>query len=325
MAASMSALVLETPRYPELNLLVYDSNGHLLAALEIPTTQQAQYITEEMLCRYCWLVFIFPNQNEWAIYKLQANNTPDTTALQHDSASLVSPGNYVVLDLNHAPITIDLTPNYAPRRVRTQSADSQSQGQREWSRLQNKFRDSLRTRDAACAITGPNAIASRRSPFRGLEATHIFPVSKVDEWRRNQYRRYITDTRPSSEIGESGLYSPQNGLLLRSDIHIHFDAFEIGIDADADYKIIVFVPDTTGIGGTRLRNSALSGTLRVSANLLRWHLRMCLYKHLKANAEPQTEWEEDLGEDPMGEILSQPDAAERMEVELFTRLGELIE
>ena len=51
---------------------------------------------------------------------------------------------------------------------------------------------------------------------------------------------------------------------------------------------------------------------------------MCLYKSLKVNAEPQTVWEEDLGEDPMGEILSQPDAAERMEVELFTRLGELI-
>ncbi|KAF9248463.1 hypothetical protein DTO013E5_6248 [Penicillium roqueforti] len=187
MTAAMPALVLETPRY----LQIYDSDGHLLAALEIPTVQQARYISEEMLCRYL-------------------------------------------------PI-----PN--PR--------------------QNKFRNSLRTRDAACAITGPNAIASRRSPFRGLEATHVFP---------------------------------------------------------ADYKIIVFVTDTTGIGGTRLRNSALSGTLRVSANLLRWHLRMCLYKSLKVNAEPQTVWEEDLGEDPMGEILSQPDAAERMEVELFTRLGELI-
>lgn len=62
----------------------------------------------------------------------------------------------------------------------------------------------------------------------------------------------------------------------------------------------------------------------MSADLLRWHLRMCLYNNLKANSEPQTVWEEDLGEDPMGEILSQPDAAERMEVELFTRLGELI-
>lgn len=62
----------------------------------------------------------------------------------------------------------------------------------------------------------------------------------------------------------------------------------------------------------------------MSPDLLRWHLRMCLYNNLKANAEPMPMWEEDLEEDPMGSILMQPDAAERMEVELFTRLGGLI-
>jgi hypothetical protein len=51
---------------------------------------------------------------------------------------------------------------------------------------------------------------------------------------------------------------------------------------------------------------------------------MCLYENLKANTERQALWEEDLGEDPMSTILRQPDAAERMEVELFTRLGGLI-
>lgn len=48
---------------------------------------------------------------------------------------------------------------------------------------------------------------------------------------------------------------------------------------------------------------------------------MCLYKNMKANAEPHNVWEEDLGSDDMETILSQPDAVERMEVELFTRLG----
>ena len=78
------------------------------------------------------------------------------------------------------------------------------------------------------------------------------------------------------------------------------------------------------MGGTRLRHTARSGVDRVSHELLRWHLRMCLYKNLKANAEPRAIWDEDLGEDPMGSILRQSDAAERMEVELFTRLGGLI-
>lgn len=51
---------------------------------------------------------------------------------------------------------------------------------------------------------------------------------------------------------------------------------------------------------------------------------MCVYWNFKASAEPQMPWEDDLVEDDIGEILEQPDAAERMEVELYTRLGELI-
>lgn len=51
---------------------------------------------------------------------------------------------------------------------------------------------------------------------------------------------------------------------------------------------------------------------------------MCVYRNMKANAEPLPVWEEDLGGDDIGQILEQPDAAERMEVELFTRLGGLV-
>lgn len=49
-----------------------------------------------------------------------------------------------------------------------------------------------------------------------------------------------------------------------------------------------------------------------------------MYRNMKANAEPQEYWEADLGQDDMGDILHQPDAAERMEVELFNRLGGLM-
>lgn len=51
---------------------------------------------------------------------------------------------------------------------------------------------------------------------------------------------------------------------------------------------------------------------------------MCVYANRKANPEPDVYWENDLGSDNMGQILEQPDAAERMEVELFTRLGGLV-
>ncbi|KAI3290503.1 hypothetical protein DTO002I6_6426 [Penicillium roqueforti] len=262
MATAMPALVLQSQRYPQLNLQVYNSNGALLASLAIPTAQQDRHISPEMLYRYCSFTFVFHNPSEREFYKLGANNTQGTTALQLNSGISVAPGNYMGLDLRHQ--LIELTTNYAPRRVRTQDTgtqdpDSQSQGRSEWSRLQ-----------------------------------------------------YITDPLPETEIGKSRIYSARNGLLLSADIHSLFDSIELGIDPDANYKIIVFGPVPTGIGANRLRDSARSGTWRMSADLLRWHLRMCLYNNLKANSEPQTVWEEDLGEDPRGEILSQPDAAERM-------------
>lgn len=51
---------------------------------------------------------------------------------------------------------------------------------------------------------------------------------------------------------------------------------------------------------------------------------MCVYRNLKANADIQAVWEDDLGSDDIGQILEQPDAGHRMEVELFTRLGEQV-
>ena len=69
-------------------------------------------------------------------------------------------------------------------------------------------------------------------PFLCLEATHIFPTSQVDNWNRNGLRDWITDTSAPSQIGSSGLHSPQNGLLLSSSVHHAFDAFQIGVDPD---------------------------------------------------------------------------------------------
>ncbi|KGO70434.1 hypothetical protein PITC_015400 [Penicillium italicum] len=287
----MATRVLEAPRYPQLNLRIYQDNGSLLAG-------KSRFI-----------------------------GAPDGTpgaALRLNGRASVGTGDYIVLDKDQSPIIIDLTTNCAPRRIRTLDTNTPSQGQSERNQLQRTFRDSLRNRDTYCAITGPPRVINHESPFQGLEATHVFPVSLISEWKQDNYEQYITDPSPSNDVGESRLYSAQNGLLLSTDIHILFDAFTIGVDPDSGYKIIVFATDNVRMGGTCLKDSARSGPQHVSADLLRWHLRMCLYRNMKANAEPWTQWEEDLGEDPMGEITRQPDAAERMEVELFTRLGGLI-
>lgn len=50
---------------------------------------------------------------------------------------------------------------------------------------------------------------------------------------------------------------------------------------------------------------------------------MCLLANFKGN-EGEPIWEHDLGPNDMGQIIDQPNAGERMEVELFNRLGGLI-
>ncbi|KAJ5191755.1 uncharacterized protein N7498_010740 [Penicillium cinerascens] len=300
---------------------------HANTALQVTPGQT--HLTCEMLYRYCSMIFIIPNHRRWALFPLRQNGSTSRHMLRGDSPNPVHPGNYIVLDYQYqGPITVQLTSECAPRRVTTQDQSDRSQGRSERELLQSRLRSSVCARDTVCAITnnGP-AYPDPNKPYEGLEACHIFPTSQLAEWNRNNYRRYITDTSPANQIGQSGLYSPQNALLLSPEEHRAFDQFKLGVDPDDGYKIIVFGPDPKKTGGKRLRRSARCGTNpndRVSADLLRWHLRMCVYRNMKANAEPRSLWKEDLGSDDIGQILEQPDAAERMEVELFTRLGELV-
>ncbi|KAJ5275422.1 hypothetical protein N7497_006034 [Penicillium chrysogenum] len=79
--------------------------------------------------------------------------------------------------------------------------------------------------------------------------------------------------------------------------------YGIGIDPDAGYKFIVFGNNPGRIGGTRLKSSARSGADRTEGQRRTGYI-------MGGGS----------GEDPIGSILRQSNAAERMEVELFTRL-----
>ena len=59
---------------------------------------------------------------------------------------------------------------------------------------------------------------------------------------------------------------------------------------------------------------------RVSDDALRWHFRCAVLTYMKGVGEKA--WENDLGGgNEIGAIMEGPDAAERRELELFTRLG----
>ncbi|OXV10353.1 hypothetical protein Egran_01886 [Elaphomyces granulatus] len=316
------ARVLEMSNYPERNLLLYDNNGTIVGGLEI--REHSRYISADMLYRYCREIVQFPaGAVDWEIFHLQGDGSTGSL-LQRVDRSMVSPGNYVILDPNRGPITINVSPDREPRRVHSRSASS-SQIARGRQQFQRYFRDGLRERDRACAITG-QSFRLRDDPFNGLEAVHIYPVSRVSELVAQNYRRWITDDNNAGRIGETGLYSLQNGLLLTANMHRTWDSFGVAVDPDADFKIVNFGEDTFEVGGRRLRNTAINPrdpNSRVSPDLLRWNLRMCLLRNMKGNAgTPQ--WDCDLGPDNIGEILAEPGAAERMEVELFTRLAPLI-
>ncbi|KAK9238691.1 hypothetical protein V1525DRAFT_341026 [Lipomyces kononenkoae] len=56
-------------------------------------------------------------------------------------------------------------------------------------------------------------------------------------------------------------------------------------------------------------------------DLLRWHFRQAVLANMREAGEPSFEMDFPLGSDMIGEIFSGPEAAKRMEAELFSRLS----
>ncbi|KAL2006018.1 hypothetical protein VTN00DRAFT_9672 [Thermoascus crustaceus] len=138
---------------------------------------------------------------------------------------------------------------------------------------------------------------------------------------------WITDNKPASRIGESRLYSAQNGLFLKSDVHCLFGTFRIAVNPEDGYEVVSFCEGVLQIGGKTLSRSATQAQSingRVSDQVLRWHFRQAILTKMKGAS--QKSWEHDYGrEDDIGQIMEDPDEAERMEVELLTRLGSCLE
>lgn len=77
-------------------------------------------------------------------------------------------------------------------------------------------------------FTQENTAVGGTSDHRLVQAGHIIPTSQISIWNRD-YKQLITE-EPPSQIGESRIYSPRNGLLLGVAQHILFDDYMIGVD-----------------------------------------------------------------------------------------------
>lgn len=84
---------------------------------------------------------------------------------------------------------------------------------------------------------------------------------------------------------------------------------------------MAFWPIWEGIAGKYLDQSLFSRPDAPVDMLLRWHFRQAVLANMRGAGEPVFEHDLPPGSDIVGSILLGPEPAERMEFELFTRLG----
>ncbi|KAK9236354.1 HNH endonuclease-domain-containing protein [Lipomyces kononenkoae] len=181
------------------------------------------------------------------------------------------------------------------------------------------FRTQVRERDGKCVITGTVNRRADRDNWSSFHAAHIFPLSSEDYFVQSGFSRLITN----KGVRDTGINSCQNGLLMRSHMHEQFDGYYFSINPDDGYKITCFDEDFDKIDGRILDPVCRdrSDSRRVSDELLRWHFREAVLANMRGAGEPKFETDFPPGTDMVGEILSGPTAAKRMEAELFSRLG----
>ena len=87
-----------------------------------------------------------------------------------------------------------------------------------------------------------------------------------------------------------------------------------------EHRIIFFLSDILGIGGTCLDRKLLDDHRRPPDELLRWHFRQAVLENMRGEGELMFEHDLPHESDIMGKIMGGPTPAVRMEFELFSRL-----
>ncbi|KAK2829876.1 hypothetical protein FQN49_007167 [Arthroderma sp. PD_2] len=176
------------------------------------------------------------------------------------------------------------------------------------------FTHDVRQRDGRCVISGDVNMDAGRNAWVGFQAAHVFPLALSDIFASHGFLGTISDSR--------GVNSPNNGLLLRSDIHQLWDGYYLAVNPDDNYRVYTFKQTFC-----RYHNAVLDPVCRrpvdphrVFDSLLRWHFEQAVLFNMCGAGEPSFDFDFPAGRDMMGAIREGPLPARRMEAELFGRL-----
>ncbi|KAL4795327.1 hypothetical protein BDV19DRAFT_378811 [Aspergillus venezuelensis] len=238
----------------------------------------------------------------WRLHKLKGAKWDQIGRLVPRNSVAVTQGRYVVLGEHSQPMAVSLSAEEPIRRAQTHFS-----------------RDNSR-----CTITG--AVGSVTNPRLGLRAAHVFPVGRHGQWVADGFQNLVNDSTPARQIAPDKMFSAQNGLTLRSDVHDFFDSFYFAINTDRGYQTVVFEQDDQNFGGRVLDASTRTGAAdhRVNDECLRWHYRQAVLTHMRGAGERPWDYYDDFEGDVIS-IMELPDAGEILEAEFANRLEPYID
>ncbi|KAM5434655.1 hypothetical protein MferCBS31731_006600 [Microsporum ferrugineum] len=176
------------------------------------------------------------------------------------------------------------------------------------------FMRDVRRRDRGCMVTGAIAMDAEDDYWSGFEAAHIFPLALSELFSSFDFPTVIPNER--------GINAPNNGILLRADVHQLWDSYAIAVNPNDGFRIQSFRGSSHQYHNTVLQPACRhpEDPHRVIDALLTWHFKQAVLYNMRGAGEPSFEFDFPPGTDMVGLIREGPLPAERMEAELFGRL-----
>lgn len=149
------------------------------------------------------------------------------------------------------------------------------------------FQSLVKDRDQKCVISGETselADADDSDEEPDLHTAHIFPVAWNNLLSTHVPDYAITYKHPDDS---SGVNSPQNGLLMKSEIHPLWNAYFISVNPTTN-KVISFSERTDQYDGRMLDPACRqkSSPYYVPDELLKWHFKQCVLSRMRGPVEP---------------------------------------